>query len=147
MFRHLVLSHHSYLSIWIFSIAVAIQSLLYFLQLLGLNLLLFFWLALFSCTLFRFDFLNLVCIKEDIEMEDILVHDMEGIKKVLIMVRMGKLATIVEEETRTSRWWHVRYWSRRWWRHLLAICKCCCCLFVFSLLYKWRTFRSIMYRI
>jgi len=109
MFRHLVLSHHSYLSIWIFAIAVPIQSLLYFLQLLGLNLLLFFWLALFSCTLFRFDFLNLVCIKEDVEMEDILVHDMEGIKKALMMVSMGKLATIVEEEMRTSRWRHVSF--------------------------------------
>jgi len=42
-------------------------------------------------------------------MEDILVHDMEGIKKVLIMVRMGKLATIVEEEMRTSRWRHVSF--------------------------------------
>jgi len=42
-------------------------------------------------------------------MEDILVHDMEGIKKALMMVSMGKLATIVEEEMRTSRWRHVSF--------------------------------------
>jgi len=84
---------------------------------------------------------------EDIDMEDISFDHMEGIKKVLMMVSMGKLATIVEEEMRTSRCRHVRYWSTRWWRHLRAICKCCCCLFVFSLLYKWRTFRSIIYTI